>query len=275
MKRYLPSIAALCAVLTLLSSTAANATVSLDYSWTFTAKAVGDHVAFTWSRYPDAKHFQMYEIVRTTPDGPTAPDAGDQVATTDNRYSTNAEDAPPESGTYWYRLCADLTTGDKTCSKPLKVSVTVSEPIAADPVPSVSLASAVTAPLVPAPAPVIDLPDTLVTATPTAQILDAPSGELVLSAVPTDGGAVLTWTPPTSLGGSYKYIALVRSFEHADLSYPYDGYLTQVRDPGVASFTDDIYEDPAFYHAPRWYRACVVDLSDAVRCGPSHKVMPL
>ncbi len=238
-----------------LAALAVQAKVSVNYAWTFHAKSIGDNVAFSWTRYPHVASFARYEIVRTPLDGPTAPDAGDKVAVTTNRYSTNAEDHPSKSNSYWYRLCADLTSGNKMCSRPLKVAVTVPD-VRANPMP-VSISPT---------AKIIVIPATSAT-DPVVPILPANLGELHLTVTGSAGVAVLSWTPVSNNTGTFAEYVLVRSFATSTPSYPIDGYLAKVRKNTHTVFTDNVYVNPALIHAPRHYRICEVDTSWNVRCG--------
>lgn len=215
------------------------------------------HIEAVWKRYPLPKAFRSYFIVRSEPGGPTAPEEGDIVATTTNRYSTNATDHPSHNGKYYYRLCVNKKDGGIVCSRAAKVVLTtVSEQIAPPEPPVIVPASEATS------------------SEPVVRVLPAVAGEMELSLSSTAVGTQLIWTPaPSLLGITTKYV-LVRSFSNSSPSYPTDGYLAKVSIDSSQSFLDTVYVDPAMTHAPRWYRVCAVVSSDSVQCGSVATVTP-
>ena len=221
-----------------------------------------DHVEAVWKRYAHPKAFASYFIVRSEPGGPKAPEAGDIVATTTNRYSTNAEDYPEKNSTYYYRLCVNKKDKSIVCSRASKIVISgIKTP-------------AKTAAFSSTPAPAVIVPSDASMTDPAVQVLDAAPGEMTMSLVSSASGTVLNWTPATSLLSTFNTYVLVRSFTTSTPSYPVDGYLAKIRSSSMMSFTDTVYVDPAMTHAQRWYRVCAVDTSNAVRCGSVASISP-
>jgi len=222
-----------------------------------------DRVEAAWERYPYPKAFASYFIVRSEPGGPKAPEAGDIVATTTNRYSTNAEDHPEKNGTYYYRLCVNKKDKSIVCSRASKIVVSGVKPQATKAAAFSSI-----------PAPVVIVPSGASATDPIVQVLDAAPGEMTLTLASSASGTVLGWTPAASLSTSFMSYVLVRSFTTSAPSYPVDGYLAKIRSLSTTTFTDTVYVDPAMIHAQRFYRVCAVNAANTVHCGSAATITP-
>lgn len=253
---YLVAFAACSGLLGFAPSVFASTNVTVDSTIHFRLINRKSHIEAVWKRYPLPKKFSSYFIVRSEPGGPTAPEAGDIVATTTNRYSTNATDHPSHNGKYYYRLCVNKRDGDIVCSRAAKVVLTT--------------VSARVAPPLPVTVPVVEVSST----EPVVHVLPAVTGEMELTLSSTAVGTRLTWTPAQSLLGSLTKYILVRSFSNSAPSYPTDGYLAKVSVGASQSFVDTVYVDPSMVHSPRWYRVCAVVSSDSVQCGTVATITP-
>lgn len=215
-------------------------------SITFRAIEHTSKIELRWKRYRKPKQFVSYEIYRSTTPFPLERLAGDLVATTSNRYSTNYDDHPAEAGTYWYRLCVIKKNGEEPCSPGVKA--VLKQGTAATQ--SVSAAT---------------------TTEPTVVFQDSQPGELQLSATPTgDGGLTFSWTPFVGRGSAFLFYKLVRSQTVTDPQYPRDGYLAHTADQARVTFIESAPPSGAAY-----YRVCAVDAADGLWCGNVVSVNPL
>lgn len=233
--RWLFGLGILCAIIA-PGLASASTGVIVDKKIHFRILPHKAYLEMRWFRYKKPKEFKNYFIVRSTSVSSTDPLAGEVVASTTNRYSTNYEDHPPADGTWYYRLCTVTKTLGTICSAAThdtvsgipKPAVTESfSPTATDPV-----------------------------------VLTPPTGELDLHVSMSSSSAALSWTPLLLASSTFSNYKAVRSLTNPDLSYPRDGYLAHREDIQSTDITDT---DALFglIH----YRVCAVDDAEHLWCG--------
>lgn len=233
--RWLFGLGICCAIIA-PSLASASTGVTVDKKIHFRILPHKAYLEMRWFRYKKPKEFKNYFIVRSASVSSTDPLAGDIVASTTNRYSTNYEDHPPADGTWYYRLCTVTKTLGTICS------AATHDTVSGIPKP------AVTESFVPDTAgPVVSPP---------------PTGELELRVAMSSSSAVLSWTPLLSAGSSFSNYKIVRSQTNPDLSYPHDGYLAHREDIQSTGITDT---DVLF--GMIYYRVCAVDDAEHLWCG--------
>jgi hypothetical protein len=215
----------------------ASETVKVDAKVHFRLLPHTMNVEMRWKRYKKPKEFLSYQIIRSSSVSSTDPLAGEFVASTTNRYSTNYEDHPPANGVWYYRLCVETKTLGTICSKATSADVKgIKTPIVTEP----TVSDAATGPLV----------------------IQPPVGELDLTVAMSSSSIAFSWSPLLSATTTFSNYKIVRSQTIVEPSYPRDGYLAHIPDVGIthAADTDILF---GTIH----YRVCAVDLAEHLWCG--------